>query len=49
MSVDLGDGDMFDRVGLEYTSNVTEQMEIHAEVLTDGTDTDAYAQLVLRF
>ena len=49
VSVDLGDGDMFDRVGLEYTSNVTEQMEIHAEVLTDGTDTDAYAQLVLRF
>ena len=49
VSVDLGDGDMFDRVGLEYTSNVTEQMEIHAEVFTDGTDTDAYAQLVLRF
>jgi len=49
VSVDLGDGDMFDSVGLEYTSNITEQMEIHAEVLTDGTDTDAFARLVLRF
>lgn len=49
ISTSVGDGDMFDEVYLDYTNEISDQMELQAQVRMDSGVTSGYASVILRF
>ena len=48
-STSVGDDDMFDEVYLDYTNEISDQMELQAQVRMDGGVTSGHAGVTLRF